>query len=118
MLKTGQLETGLRINVVMLGVVVLGVVGLDVDGLAAPAVTYNRSTGAVSVDTSDGTLLFSIVVTGPEATSIDRWQDGSFEDDVLWTQSFFQGAEQWVAAGCNNRCKTLQSVALGRNSSQ
>ena len=81
MLKTGQLETGLRINVVMLGVVVLGVVGLDVDGLAAPAVTYNRSTGAVSVDTSDGTLLFSIVVTGPEATSIDRWQDGSFEDE-------------------------------------
>ena len=114
MLKTGQLETGLRINVVVLGVpifgvpvfgivvlgvVVLGVVGLAADGLAAPAVTYNRSTGAVSVDTSDGTLLVSIVVSGPEATSIDRWQDASFEDDVLWTQSFFQGAEQWAATG-------------------
>ena len=104
MLKTGRRETGLRVGavvlgVVVLGVVVLGVVGLAADGLAAPVVTYNRSTGAVSVDTSDGTLLFSIVVTGPEATSIDRWQDGSFEDDVLWTQSFFQGAEQWFAAG-------------------
>jgi hypothetical protein len=109
MLGTGRPETGLRIGVVVLsvvvpgvvvlGVVVLGVLGLAADGLAAPTVTYNRSTGAVSVDTSDGTLLVSIVVSGPEATSIDRWQDASFEDDVLWTQSFFQGAEQWAATG-------------------
>jgi hypothetical protein len=89
MLGAGRPETGLRIGVVVLGVL----------GLAAPEVTYNRSAGAVSVDTSNGTLLFSIVVTGPEATSIDRWQDGSFQDNVLWTQSFFQGAEQWVATG-------------------
>jgi hypothetical protein len=109
MLGTGRPETGLLIGVVVLGVVVLGVVvlgvvvlgvvvlgvvGLAADGLAAPAITYNSSTGAVSVNTSDGTLLFSIVVAGPQATSIDRWQDDNFEDDVLWTQSFFQGAEQ------------------------
>jgi hypothetical protein len=94
MFGTGRPETGL-----LIGVVVLAVVGLAADVLAAPAVTYNRSTGAVSVDTSDGTLLVSIVVSGPEATSIDRWQDGSFQDDVLWTQSFFQGAEQWAATG-------------------
>ena len=94
MLGTGQPERGL-----LIAVVVLGVVGMAADGLAAPAVTYDSSTGMVSVDTSDGTLLFSIVVAGPQATSIDRWQDDSFQDDVVWTQSFFQGAEQWVATG-------------------
>jgi len=79
--------------------VVLVVSGLGGIARSAPIVTYNSGNGQLTVDTTDGTLLTSMVVAGPPASSIVRWQDGTFEDNVSWTQEFFADAEQWSGTG-------------------
>lgn len=66
---------------------------------AAPTVKYNSATGVLSVDTTDGTLITSLSVLGPQATSIDRWLDGTNQDGFDWDQAYFAGREQWSATG-------------------
>ncbi len=71
----------------------------DLDGNNIPNIDYDPMDGLLSVMT-DGADLISLLIEGPEATSIDRWTEGSNGDGVLgWTQRYFSGKEQWVGAG-------------------
>lgn len=84
----------------------LGIIGAsssamadDVAGNGIPNIFYNAATGALTVN-PDNAQLISIIVSGPAATSINRWGNGTNGDGVTgWAQQYFNGAEQWVGAG-------------------
>jgi len=94
-------------------------VALSPLALWAQGVTYNPTSGALTVDTT-GIAMFSIKVRGPQATSIDRWLDGTNQDSVDWTQVFFtnnatgETSENWVTIDANNQFPwPLSPVAEG-----
>ncbi len=71
----------------------------SVVGNNVPNVSYDAATGQVSVLT-DGADIISLLIEGPQATSIERWQDGTNGDGITgWAQMYFNGKEQWVGAG-------------------
>ena len=71
----------------------------DVSGNNIPNITYNADNGQLTILT-DGADLISLLIDGPQATSIDRWQDGTNGDGVNgWAQAYFNGKEQWVGSG-------------------
>ncbi|MCA9265482.1 MAG: VPLPA-CTERM sorting domain-containing protein [Planctomycetales bacterium] len=74
----------------------------SVGSAATPTVSYNSTTGALSVN-PNGEQMISILVEGPEANSILKWDNtaaGVIEDGVTgWVQEYYNGREQWVGAG-------------------
>ena len=57
---------------------------------------YYPSTGALVMDT-DSDWLVSMLVEGPPALSIDKFDDGfDAETGTTWTQQYFNGKEQWI----------------------
>lgn len=71
----------------------------DINNNGIPNVVYNAATGALSIN-PDNAQLISVLVAGPAATSINRWQNGTSGDGVNgWAQQYFNNKEQWVGAG-------------------
>jgi len=79
--------------------IALFAIGFATAADAVPTVSYNPTNGQVSVDTSDGTLLTTLLVTGPVPSSVDRWLDGTFQDNVSWAEMYFDAIQQWSGAG-------------------
>ena len=68
-------------------------------GNNVPNVDYNPNDGFLSIFT-DGVDLFSVLIEGPRAISIDHWSEGTDGDGVTgWTQTYFDGREQWIGVG-------------------
>ncbi len=59
-----------------------------------PGLIYWADYGTMFVYNYDANLT-SMVIEGPSAVSIDRWQSGTFQDGMYWSQRNFAGAEQW-----------------------
>ena len=78
---------------------ILGLCVMATTANAAPSVIYDSMTGELSVDTTDGTLLTTLVVSGPSPSSIDRWLDGTFQDNVFWVEDYFASFQQWGGTG-------------------
>lgn len=105
------------------GLMVAGMAALlTASGMAQATVTYNASNGQLTVDTTSGVggagfNLVSLKVPGPQATTIDRWSDGTSQDGVSsWVQSFTTHpvsgvtAEQWV--GLSNGGNSSPNIAV------
>ena len=69
----------------------------------APALLYIPYLGQMHVYNYTANLI-AMVIEGPQAVSIDRWQSGTTQDGMTWSQRYFGGAEQWY--GGMNRGST------------
>ncbi len=108
------------------GLAVTTVLALLVGSLSAQTVvSYNATNGQLTVDTTGGVdqagfNLVSLKVPGPQATSIDRWLNGTSQDGVTdWVQQFTTNsvngvtAEQWVALSSGGSSEPAAAVAPG-----
>jgi len=86
---------------------------------AQAIVSYNATNGQLTIDTTGGVGgagfdLVSVKVPGPQATSIDRWLDGTSQDTIsFWAQTFFDSAEQWTALSNGGLASPTNGVSPG-----
>jgi len=81
---------------------------------AIPIVDYDTLTGQLFFDTN-GEDIVSLLVEGPAALSIDRWQDGIVQDGVTWAQAYFANKEQWVAVSLTSPPDAVYQLATYAN---
>ncbi len=78
--------------------VCLGATDVHGDGIPGSGIAdfyYNLVTGTMILD-SDGAIVVSMLIEGPQAESIDRFIGFDPETGTHWVQSFFDGKEQWI----------------------
>lgn len=74
-------------------------VGDEINGNGIPHVRYNPLTGDLTINPDEAQLI-SLLIPGPAATQISRWQDGTSSDGIIgWRQQYFDGKEQWIGEG-------------------
>ena len=58
---------------------------------------YYQLTGEMLLYTN-GDQFVALLIEGPAALSIDRWQDGTTQDGANWLQQYFNNKEQWISS--------------------
>lgn len=68
----------------------------EINGNGMPNLIYRPSTGELTIN-PDSAQLIAVAISGPRATSIQRWRDRTAEDGIAsWRQQYFDGKEQWT----------------------